>query len=510
MSSLKRILLTFFTAILSICTQAQNSFITDSLDQYVQREMKRWQVPGVAVAVVKDGKVIVCKGYGVKSSDKKTSGNAVNEYTLFQIASNTKAFTATAIALLDYQKKLMLDKPVTEYMPSFKLYDPHATAMCTVRDLLCHRIGLGTFQGDFYNWGSNLSRAEIIAGLGRTKPKYPFRYTYGYCNAAYITAGELIPLVTQQSWDDYLRLTFFEPMQLQHTNTSFEKMKSDTNACTPHTLYRGKLLTMPLTNIENMGPSASINSCVADMSKWLLLQLDSGKCNGKQVVPYRVLQETRKSHMIDGDIYSRFFTNKHFSNYGLGWNSYDYKGYRFWEHSGGANGFVTKTEFCPELGLGVIVYTNSDANALYEALTKQIIESYLPITYRNISEFYFERSKPMKEAENMQLDSLLKLAASKPALPIKADAFEGKYKNELYGDMEIKREKGQLTVHLSHHPAMSGKLEYLGSNRFLLSWSDFTVGTETVSFEAENGMVKSIDIKVNDFIDYEAYPFIKQ
>jgi CubicO group peptidase (beta-lactamase class C family) len=486
---------------------AQNAFISDSLDAYVNREMQRWQVPGLAISVVKDGKVVLSKGYGYTNLESK---KPVNEFTLFQIASNSKAFTGTAIALLNYEKKLGLDEPVSKYMPWFKLYEPSSTQLCTVKDLLTHRVGLGTFQGDFLNWGSTLSRKEIIEGMARTKPLHPFRYTYGYCNAGYITAGELIPLVDGRSWDNYLEQVFFKPLGMTHTHTSYELMKNDANACTPYTLYYGKLKSMPLTNIDNMGPSASINSCVADMAKWLQLQLDSGKWNGQQLIPFKVIQETRKSHMVSGDIQSRLFPSKHFSTYGLGWNSYDYNGKRIWEHSGGANGFVTKTEYIPEMCLGVIVYTNSDANSLYDALVKQVIESYMGLPYRNISETYYNRSLPGMKSENMEMDSLLGLVKSKPKPPIPLTYFEGNYTNELYGGMQIIEEKGKLSMHLSHHPNNIGALQYIGNNQFLCTYSDITCGIQVLKFDMEGGTIKTLHVKVNDFIDYQTYPFEKE
>jgi len=501
------LLASLFLLLVQTKTYAQPAFIKDSLSTFIEREMARWQVPGLAIAIVKDGKIVHCQGYGVKDIQTKEK---VNEYSLFQIASNSKAFTGTAIALLDYQKKLSLDEKVTTYMPSFKLYEPTSTQLCTVRDLLCHRIGHGTFQGDFLNWGSTLSRADIIAGMGRTVPKYDFRYKYGYCNAGFITAGEIIPIVTGMSWDAYLDQTFFKPLQMKHTHTSYELMKNDKNACTPHTMYLNKLQTIPLTNIENMGPSASINSCAADMANWLLMQLNKGQFNNMEVVPNKVLLETRKSNMVSNDVSSKIFPTKHFVTYGLGWQSYDYEGKRVFEHSGGANGFVTKTEYIPEENLGVLVYTNSDANSLYDALVKQVLEAYLNVPYRNISEIYYTRTKAFNDQEAKDLDSLIALSNKKMPLPINAKNFEGTYSNSLYGEMTVQVEKGKLVLHLSHHPNNIGTLKYIGNNQFLCFYSDITCGIEILPFTIEDNKVKSIEVKVADFIDYERYLFNKQ
>lgn len=490
-----------------VYTFAQPTFIKDSIDVYVQREMLRWQIPGLAIAIVKDGKVVLEKGYGVKQADKP---EPVNEFTLFQIASNSKAFTGTAVAWLDAEKRLKLDEKVTTYLPWFKLDAPHATELCTVRDLLSHRIGFGTFQGDFLNWGSTLTRKQIIERMALTKPLHGFRYQYGYCNAGFITAGELIPAVTDTSWDDFLQHRFFKPMGMVHTNTSYALMKNDNNACAPHTLVGGKVVKMPLTNIDNMGPSASINSCVSDMKNWLLLQLDMGKFNGQQLIPAGVIAETRRSNMVVGDVYSKAFKSKHFSTYGLGWFLYDYEGRRIIEHSGGANGFVTKTEFIPEEQLGVIVYTNTDANRLYDALCKQVIEAYLNVPYRNVSELYFNNAKMGKDAEDKTLKAYRDTINQGIKMELKPTEYCGTYRNVFYGKAEIKQVKGKLELHLEHHPNNIGKLEYVNQHRFLCTFSDITCGVEPFYVNVENGKVKSITVKVNDFIDYLSYEFVRE
>jgi CubicO group peptidase (beta-lactamase class C family) len=485
---------------------AQPAFIKDSLDTYINRAMQQWQVPGLAVAIVKDGKVVLAKGYGVK--DLKSNAK-VDEYTLFQIASNTKAFTGTSIALLNYQKRISLDEKVTHYMPAFKLYDDCSTSLCTVRDLLCHRLGFETFQGDFLHWGSNLSRKQLIDNWHTLKPALPFRYAYGYCNMGFVTAGELIPLVTDTSWDDYVRVHFFEPLQMKHTNVVFSQLVNDKNACKPYTLVDNKLVEMPYTNIENLGPCASINSCVSDMANWLLMQLDSGRFNGSRIIPWQALNETRTSQMNVGDVNSKLFPSKHFTTYGLGWEMYDYNGKKVIEHGGGANGFVTKTKFIPELGLGVIVYTNTDANSLYEALAVQIIDAYMNLPYRNISDLYYARFKQFTDGDNAELASYRAIVAQKNKPTVDLKSFTGKYHNSFYGDLEIKLEKNELNIYFSHHPNNIGHLAYMKENKFLCTYTDVTCGVKVTPFKIEDGKVKSVTISVADFIDPFTYEFEK-
>lgn len=485
---------------------AQPAFIKDSLDTYINREMKRWQIPGLAIAIVKDGKVVVEKGYGVQNINKPDS---VNAYTLFQIASNSKAFTGTAIAMLHHEKRLKLDEKVTAYLPYFRMYDSVSTQLCTVRDVLSHRLGMQTFQGDFLNWGSNLTRKEIVEGLSRTKPVHPFRYKYGYCNAGFVTAGEIINSVTDTAWDEFLQARIFGPLQMKHTSTYYQFMANNANACAPHTLVKGKLVKIPLANIDNMGASASIVSCVADMKNWMLLQLNNGKFNNQQIIPQEVIMETRKSNTIVNDVYSKTFKSKHFTTYGLGWVMSDYEGRRIIEHSGGANGFVTKTELVPEENLGVIVYTNTDANSLYDALCKQVLEAYLNVPYRNVSEMYFTNSAKNKAEEERLQQAITDSVNMKFALPLPQSAYVGKYKNDLYGTVEVKLIKNKLQLFFEHHPNNIGMLHHIKDNRFTCVYIDVVCGVEPVSFTMLNNKITGIRVKVNDFIDYLNYDFEK-
>ncbi|MFN3445729.1 MAG: serine hydrolase [Bacteroidia bacterium] len=505
---MRKLFYTISAFIVSLQAYAQPTFIKDSLDVFITREMQRWQVPGLAIAIVKDGQVVVQKGFGVKQFDKPES--KVDENTLFQIASNSKAFTGTAVAWLNSEKRLSLDEKVTTYLPYFRLYDETSTQLCTVRDLLCHRLGTQTFQGDFLNWGSDLTRKQIVEGLARTKPVHPFRYKYGYSNAGFITAGEIILATTDTTWDDFLLHRFFKPLGMNRTTTTYAAMVNDNNACLPHTLVDGKMVKMPLTNIDNMGASASVNSCVGDMKNWLLLQLNNGQLNGKQIIPTEVIAETRKSNMVVNDVNSKFFKSKHFATYTLGWQMNDYNGRRIIEHSGGANGFVTKTELVPEENLGVIVYTNTDANSLYDALCKQVLEAYLGLPYRNVSELYYINSQKGKQAAAAQLKAVRDTIAlrNKPAL--KLNDYCGTYTNSLYGKVDVKLVKGKLQLFLEHHPNNVGKLDFINDNRFLCTYTDVTCGVEPLSFNIENNQVKSVTVKVADFIDYLPYEFVKE
>lgn len=489
---------------MAVSALAQPTFIKDSLDKFVEREMKRWNIPGSAVAVVKDGKVVVMKGYGVREVGKP---DKVDENTLFQVASNSKAFTGTALAILDVEKRMSLNDKVTKWLSDFKLMDELATREVTVRDLLCHRIGFQTFQSDLLNWNCNLSRKELIHNMRNVKPVYSFRAQYGYCNAAFLTAGEVIPAVTDTSWDDFLKYRFFGPLQMNRTSSTYAAFKAADNTCKAYTVFDNKLVEVPAANIDALGPAGSINSSIKDLSNWLLMQLDSGKFNGKRILPFEALQMTRASNMIVSDMNPKGGSN--FQNYGLGWFLLDYYGKKVIRHDGGADGFVTTTCFVPQLNLGIVVLTNTDANNFYAALRTQILDAYLDVPYQNHSSRVHKIVEANNKLEMAEINKLRETAAKKPKSTLAADAYTGTYKNPVYSKIEIRKEGGQLIVHFAHHPFLTGKLEPLGEHEFLCTYSVATYGVKKISFKVIDGKVTGVNIRVNDFVDMMEYEFIK-
>lgn len=495
--------------LVSITVFAQDTlprFVKDSLDIYVNRALTEWEIPGVAVCIVKDGKVVLMKGYGVKELN---GSDKVDENTLFMIGSNSKAFTATALAMLDAQKKLSLDDKVTKWLPSFKLDNKAAGEQAIIRDLLCHRIGFKTFQGDFTYWTSNLTRAEVIEKMSHIKAAYPFRTTWGYTNAAFLTAGEIIPLASGLSWEAYITKNIFVPLGMTRTLALSKDLPSATNKCTPHTLDNGKLVKIPYCAIDNLAPAGSISSSVNDMSKWVLMQLNNGKLDGKEIVPSAAIAQTRLPHSILGNGGS-MYNRSHFSLYGLGWFLSEYSGRRIVAHTGGVNGFVTSVTLVPEEKLGIIVFTNTDQNNFYEALKWEILDAYLGNQYRNYSKVFlagFTAGRNMQEKTDRKFrDSVaLKLPA---ALPL--TAYTGKYANTVYGDMDVVLEANELRMKFSHHPNMYAKLESLGGNRFYVTFSDPVFSTAVFPFSVSNNKVTGVSVKVADFIEYDPYEFIKK
>ncbi|MEO5684103.1 MAG: serine hydrolase [Chitinophagaceae bacterium] len=482
------------------------SFVKDSLDIYATRALKEWQVPGIAVCIVKNGKVVLMKGFGVKEIN---TADKVDENTLFMIGSNTKAFTATALAILDAEKKCSLDDKVSKWMPSFALDNKAAGEQAILRDLLCHRIGFQTFQGDFTYWTSNLSRAAVIEKMSHIKAVHPFRTTWGYTNAAFVVAGEIIPKITGMQWEDYLKEKIFTPLGMSNTIALSKDYPNAVNKCQPHTIADGKLIKIPICAIDNLAPAGSIGSSVNDMSKWVLMQLNDGKSDGKQVIPASALAQTRVPHSILGNG-GHMFNKGHFALYGLGWFLEEYSGRKIISHTGGVNGFVTSVTLIPEEKLGIIVFTNTDQNSFYEALKWEITDAYLGNIYRNYSKVYLDYATSQSNRETKNDQALQDSAALKPAASLPLSAYAGRYFNDVYGDMNVELANKELRMKFSHHPNMYAQLQPLGGNRFYVSFSDPIFSKAVFPFNVVNGKVTGVTVKVADFVEYNPYEFVKK
>lgn len=482
---------------------AQN-FIKDSLDIYIKREMVRWDLPGLAIAVIKDGKVIHMKGYGYSDITKKTP---VTENTEFQIASNSKAFTGTSLALLEHYGKLKLDDKVKKYLPYFKMHNDYLTENITIRDVLSHRIGYETFQSDLLNWAGTKTRKELVENMANVTPKFGFREKYGYCNMGFVTAGEIIPAVCDTTWDDFLKAHYFTPLGMTRTETHYQNFINSPNASNAYTLLEGKLFEITPSSVDNIGAAASITSNVNDLSKWVIMQLDNGKYNGIQVIPSKVIQESRVSNTI---VNGRSRKGQNFNTYGLGWFMEDAFGKKIVEHDGGANGFLSKTVLIPEENLGYVILTNSDGQYFYDALSKQIIADLNKQSYTNLSSAYY---RSFKENYREEQEGIKKLKSEADAYKTTPEAYKkiaGIYTNKVYGKIAIEAKETYAEVTFEFHPQYKGKMRFKSADKIVVEYADDTsLGTKVLKYE-EKGASSIIEIKVNDFIDQDTYLFTKE
>jgi CubicO group peptidase (beta-lactamase class C family) len=484
-----------------------NRFVQDSLRTYVERGRRLWDIPGVAVVVVKDGQVVVSQGFGTRAANGQ--GGPVDGSTLFMIASNSKLFTGTALAQLAQERKLQLDDPVRQYLPNFRLYDSTSTRLVSIRDVLGHKLGTKTFQGDFTFWDSNLSRAEIIEKMRLLKPSYPFRQRYGYCNSGFITAGEIIPAVTDgQRWEDWVQQRLLTPLGMVNTYPLTTGFGQRPNIALPYSTTFGALTKLPFDDLANMGPAASIVSCTDDLAHWLKFQLDSGKYQGRRVLPWATLQSTREANTLVTNTQSGYLPS-HFTTYGLGVLSADYNGRQVYWHTGGANGYVTNVCFVPEENLGIAVLTNQDNQAFFEALRYQLLDAYLGVPYLDRSRQYWKLRERSRTAAQQRL-TRLQLRAAQRNRPIRTmAAYAGTYQNAVYGTITVEAKGRQLLVHFSHHPHLTATLGYMDGDTFRLTYSNPAYGIFAAPFTVENGQVRALEVRVNDFLESDSYLFTK-
>ena len=482
-------------------------FIRDSLDIYVSRALTQWRIPGIAVCVVKDGNIVLMKGYGTKELGLP---DRVNENTLFMIGENTESFTAIAFALLEANKKLSLNDKVAKYLPSFKLENKINSDQTVINDLLTHRIGFKTNQGNFTFYNTALSRPQIIETIGRIKSAYPFRTRFAYNSWAYAIAGDVIPKITGKPWDIYVKESLFMPLGMANTLALSRDLPLTLNRTVPHTIVEGRLTPIPYPQLDNLSAGLSVSSTIHDMSKWVMALLNNGKAGTRQIIPETAIKTTQTAQDLGSIVNQPAVTLPDNEHFGLGWFLKEYAGRHLVTRNGGVSGYLSSVTLVPQEQLGIIVLTNTDKNELHEALRWQILDAYFKQPYRNYSDIALVKYKA-NEAKQQFLNKQLRDSTTlnlAPALPIAS--YAGKYKNELYGDISITRgELNNLEMRFEHHPKMYVMLQPLGGNRFYATFSDPAYGKGIIPFTYQNGRITGVRVKVDDEVERDSYEFKK-
>ncbi|PYP56151.1 MAG: serine hydrolase [Gemmatimonadetes bacterium] len=448
----------------------QGQFRQRDFDAYVARGLEALRTPGAAIAVVRDGRVLFAKGYGIRA--RGDTGH-VDAHTLFQIASNTKAFTTAALAILADEGKLSWDDPVTKFLPGFALYDPYVTRELTVRDLVTHRSGLGLGAGDLLWFHSNYSRAEIAYRIRFAKPASSFRSAYAYDNVLYIVAGEIVPAVAGTTWDEFVTRRIFTPLQMAETGTTIAYFTSSRNAAAPHAVERGTLQVVPIDSVDNTAPAGGIVSNVADLAKWLICRLDSGRYAGGRLFSERQAREMWSGQTIlpiaDPDP-PLAALRPDFAEYGLGWRLRDYRGRKIVTHTGGLAGMSSQITLVPAEKLGIVILTNSESD-LMAALSYRLLDEFLDGGPRTDWVAAFVRAAQLDRAQadsTVRANRAARDSLSKPSLP--QERYAGRYRDELYGDAGITLEEGRLVLRFSRSPAFVGELEHWQYDTFIARW----------------------------------------
>ncbi|WP_457652578.1 serine hydrolase [Rhodocaloribacter sp.] len=443
-------------------------------DAYVEEVLEAFEVPGAAVAIVKDGRVVMTKGYGVRTLGEP---DPVDAHTLFGIASNTKAFTATALGLLVEEGKIAWDGRVIDYLPWFRMADPYVTHEMTVRDLLVHRSGLPLGAGDLLWWPpSTYDRKEIARRLRYVPLAKSFRSAYAYDNVLYLIAGEVIEAVSGMTWEDFVRTRILDVVGMTESNVSHAAAAHGGNVATPHARIDGTVRPVKPFDSDNTNPAGGINSNAVDIAKWLVTQLDSGRVAvDRRLFSPAVTRElwTLVTPMPIGDpppSLAPLRTN--FRGYALGFEVREYRGRKLVTHTGGLPGYVSRIAMLPELRAGVAVFTNQESGAAFNAIAYRVLDDFLGVAPNDWLGAY--RALTAARAENLARAEAQTAAACDstvgPSLPL--DAYAGTYTDAWYGDIVIGREGDGLVIRFGHTPSLVGALEHWQYDTFVARWYD--------------------------------------
>ena len=478
----------------------------DGLDRYIEAGLARWQIPGLAIAVVKDDRVVYCRGFGVREAGKP---GKVTGRTMFAMASQSKAFTATAIGLLVDSGKLDWNDRAIDHLPWFRMRDPYVTRELTVRDLLCHRCGLGTWQGDLVWYGSDRTSREVLDCVRFLEPVSSFRSQYGYCNLMFVAAGEILAERSGATWDEFLHRGLFAPMGMSRTNTKIQAMEQLDDVARPHTIVDGKIIPIAYRETKNTAPAGGINSCVEDWTRWLRLQINGGTLDGKRIVPEAIIRETRTPQTIvpaqsEAD-------DPPFSAYGLGWALRDYEGHRIVSHGGGLDGMLSLSVIVPVRKIGVVVLTNYDEQEFYGELPFHVIDAYLGVHHDDRQDKLFrarqERERRERQAEERQTEA----DDAEGNSTVNLSAYAGVYQHPALGRATITAKDGKLFLEIERNPGLCGELKHRRFQTLRIDWSDPYFRTSTIPFRLdENGKADEFRIKVRpDFVDPMEYRFTR-
>lgn len=511
-SILKSLVIVFFIlAKVSFGQIVKNDTNFKQLNTYFEKTRKQWNVPGMSIAIVKNDSVVFIRGYGVRNINKP---DKVDAKTIFGIASNTKAFTAAALGILVDQGKISWDDKVIKYIPYFQLYNHYVTDEMTIRDLLSHRSGLKTFSGDLIWYASSYNRKEVIKRAKYLKPAYGFRTHFGYSNIMYLTAGEIVHVVTGKSWDDFIKDNFFIPLGMKLSNTSINTNNFIENRATPHTNVDSVQVPIKVINWDNMGPAGAINSNAIEMTKWIKLQLNKGTLNGRKYFSKKVSDEMWAPQTILRltGFEKYYFPSMHFHDYGFGWEMFDYHGRKIVTHNGGLDGMISQVVLVPEENLGFVILTNCNTTLPY------------PLMYKILDYFFNEdnydwcplvldiiKRNDKKDKEEEAIENKKRVLNTKPSLNLKD--YSGTYGGKMYGDAKIYYKNNKLNIQFIPTKILNGTLYHWNYDTFKIKWNNYPSLPEgTVQFIiGTTGKVEEMRINVpNPDLDFTELKFFKK
>ncbi len=479
------------------------------MESYIENALADWKIPGGAVAIVDNGEIVSCRGYGVRELGKN---GAVDETTRFAIGSCSKAFTAGVLGALIDEGKLNWDDKIVKFLPDFKMYDPWVTEQVTVRDMLCHRTGTmrsirimnrdRIFDADDY-----IRRMEFLRPLGE------FRSRFGYNNPHYLVSGKVAEVVTNQKWKDLLQKYIFEPLGMKSSAATYREMLASgaTNVSSPHTNLDGGFVPAELRVLDPVRPilwtdygensAGSIISNVQDMTRWLNLFLHDGSHEDRQIFSAQTLAELTSPQMVikpgesEMDALLAVGLQSNIMSYGLGWYVTDYRGYKMVFHPGQLHGFVAAIAFLPQLKIGGVILLN-----VYQTMLHPMLGYYLFDALLGVERDYSGEMKALlgqwRAGAEMEIQEML---ASRPAetqsiLP--HEQLIGKYTSDLYGEIFINIEDGKLVHRYGETDLFTADLELWQGLTYIIQYRNKINPPEFLTFiPNQTGGVASLEVK---------------
>jgi CubicO group peptidase (beta-lactamase class C family) len=501
---------TLLTSLLFICFASTAAFAqlsSQKIDSLVTDALVKFKVAGAAVAVVKDGKVIHSKGYGLADINTK---KPVNENTNFQIASNTKAFTTAALAILEEEGKLKWTDKVKDHIPEFKMYNDYVTENFNIQDLLTHRSGLGLGVGDlmFFPDGSNFTIKDVVTGFQYFKPVSAFRTQFDYDNLLYIVAGEVIARTSGMSYELFVQKRIIEPLQMNNTFVG-SLLKEKSNLAVPHSSESGTIKTIDAYNIGMGSAAGGIYSNVTDMAKWMIVRLNKGKYGSdlnKSLFSLKNHNEMWRLHTVQETNPNPRY-NSHFNGYGLGWGLTDVKGNLKVSHTGGLPGMLSIVTMYPDLNLGIVVLTNTEngGGGLFTAVANTIADTYLGLDDFGWTDKIVERMNKGKNTGDEVSKRAWEKVDSAKNVKIKNEDFTGIYEDKWFGKIEVFEKYRQLWFRSYRSPKLNGPMAFYNGNTFAIKWEYQAMNCDAFAMFSldETGKAQSIKMKgISPNIDF--------